>query len=49
MWSSTPWCRTPWVCRVNMRLSLERSTEASCFLQAGSIAKCPLPEVVQAY
>ena len=41
--------KPPWVCRVNMRLSLLRSAEASCFLQAGSIAKCPLPEGVQAY
>ena len=47
MWSSTPWCRTPWVCRVNMRLSFERSLEASYFLQAAFVAESPLPALIQ--
>ena len=33
-WSSTPKCRPLSACRLKMRLSPKRSTEASCFLQA---------------
>ena len=32
-WSSTPRCRTPWICRVNMRSPFARSTGAPGFLQ----------------
>lgn len=49
MWSSTPSCRTPWVCRVKLDLLFKWSDEASCFLQAASVAKSLLSELKQLY
>ena len=41
--------QNPWVCRVKMRLPFERSAEASCFLQATSVADSLLPVLIQLY
>ena len=49
-WTSTPSGKQiPHACRVKMRLSLERSAEASCFLQAASLADYLLPALIQLY
>ena len=49
-WTSTPSGKQiPHACRVKMRLSLERSAEASCFLQAASLADSLLPVLIQLY
>ncbi|AHF64128.1 hypothetical protein Syncc8109_1772 [Synechococcus sp. WH 8109] len=49
-WSSTPSGKQiPHACRIKMRLPFERSAEASCFLQAASIAGLHLPKLIQAY
>ena len=49
-WSSTPSGRQiPHACRVKMRLPFERSAEASCFLQATSVADSLLPVLIQLY
>ena len=49
-WTSTPSGKQiPHACRVKMRLSLERSAEASCFLQAASLADSLLPALIHLY
>ena len=49
-WSSTPCGRQiPHACRVKMRLPFERSAEASCFLQAASVAELLLTALMHMY
>ena len=49
-WSSTPCGRQiPHACRVKMRLPFERSAEASCFLQAASVAESLLTALMHMY
>ena len=49
-WSSTPSGKQiPHACRGKMRLSVERSAKASCFLQAASVTKTLLPVLIQLY
>ena len=49
-WSSTPSGRQiPHACMVKMRLPFERSSEASCFLQATSVADSLLSVLIQLY
>ena len=47
-WSSTPSGKQiPHACRVKMRLPFERFAEASCFLQAASVAQHLQPALTQ--
>ena len=49
-WSSTPSGRQiPHACRVKMRLLHERSVEASCVLQAVSVAETLLSGLIHLY